>query len=163
MFTVGEPSASPPAAMLGGEAEMAAVPGGGHGGDGSVRISPLRVVQMKCWSPRGRLDALNTSNAVTVRRRRSLNAVGFALIFNGGRNSCFGFVLRDHRKCSRMTSSNYSGWNGCGEKDVLEGGAHAPPLRRRFSPSLAPLFPYHFPYRSLMSSARRFPESLALL
>lgn len=58
-----------------------------------------------------------------------------------------------------MTSSNYSGRNGGGEKDILDGGAHVPPLRWRFSLSLAPLFPYHFPYHFLMFSARRFPAA----
>lgn len=55
MFTVREPNASPSAAMLGSEAEMAAVPSRGHEGNGSVRISQLQVIQMKRWS---RLDML---------------------------------------------------------------------------------------------------------
>ncbi|TWW65633.1 hypothetical protein D4764_21G0005330 [Takifugu flavidus] len=45
---VREPNASPSAAMLGSEAEMAAVPSRGHEGNGSARISQLQVIQMKC-------------------------------------------------------------------------------------------------------------------
>lgn len=47
MFTVERPIASPSAAMLGSQAEMAAVPSRGHEGNGSVRISQLQVIEMQ--------------------------------------------------------------------------------------------------------------------